>query len=129
MAPSSKAKATAESTDADLVTVGTEPAADTSGGKSVEQLVNEVLGGRYGDHDAARTRLNEEGYDAAAVLSGVNARLASGAPHAYAPTGVNLVQQVQNGEWGESKGLAQRLRGAGFSQPAINEVLTHLDKE
>lgn len=105
------------------------PVAETPGGKTVEQLVDEVLGGRYGDHDTARKRLTEEGHDTTAVISAVNSRIAGGAPHSYKPTAVGLVKQVQDGEWGGSRGLAQRLAGAGFSSTAVNEVLSHLDKE
>lgn len=105
----------------------TEPT--TSGGKTTEQLVNEVLGGRYGDHGNARKQLADEGHDAVAVLAGVNQRIAAGAPHAYKPTAVGLVKQVQDGEWGDRRGLEQRLSAAGFGQPAVTEVMNALSKE
>lgn len=101
----------------------------SSGGKTQEELVNEVLGGRYGDHDAARKLLSSQGYDASAVLAGVNLRLTQGAPHAYELSHVNLLEQVKNGEWGPSQGLKQRLQAVGFSQPVVAEVLAGLDKE
>lgn len=138
MAPSSKVAKVAKVAQEDPTPEGepTQPAEEQSTtepqgseGKTVDQLVAEVLGGRYGDHDAARNRLTEEGYDASAVLAGVNQRIAGGAPHAYKPTGVNLIQQIRDGEWGDAKGLEQRLSAAGFSQPAVSEALSKLNKE
>lgn len=105
----------------------TEP--ETSGGNNLDNLINEVLGGRYGDHNAARQRLTDEGHDATAVLAGVNRRIAGGAPHAYQVSGVHLLEQVRDGEWGEDKGLRQRLTAAGFSKPDVDKVLNQLDKE
>lgn len=139
MATSSKAKASDDNTDpssseiksAEVAPVPEQSVTEeqTTSGKSVEQLVNEVLGGRYGDHNTARKRLADEGHDVAAVMSGVNIRISAGAPHAYKPTAIGLLQQVREGEWGDSRGLAQRLTGAGFSKPAVDEVLSRLDKE
>lgn len=94
-----------------------------------KNVVEDVLGGRFGDHFSARSRLTAFGHDATAVLAAVNTRISGGAPSAYRPSAIGLLQQVQDGEWGPRKGLAQRLSGAGFGQLAVNEVLTHLDKE
>lgn len=135
MAPSGKAAKAAQE-DPTPEAEAAQPAEEesTSEARDVQyekylSLVSEVLGGRYGDHDAARNRLTEEGYDASAVLAGVNQRIAGGAPHAYKPTGVNLIQQIRDGEWGDAKGLEQRLSAAGFSQPAVSEALSKLNKE
>jgi len=133
--PTSKATSKASSDNTDPITdeapmqEQSVTESETSGDKSVEFLVDEVLGGRYGDHHAARQRLIDEGHDASAVISGVNARIAAGAPSAYKLTAVGLLKQVQDGEWGESRGLAQRLTAAGFSKPAVDEVLSRLNKE
>jgi hypothetical protein len=95
----------------------------------LDNVVEEVLGGRYGDPHTARTRLTEAGHDSSAVFAAVNERISRGAPSAYRPTAVDLLKQVQNGEWGDRRGLSRRLAAAGFGQAAINEVLTNLDKE
>jgi hypothetical protein len=107
---------------------GTEPVQEQSASEpdttqsDVSQLADEVLGGRWGEHHVARKGLADAGHDATAVLSAVNRRISAGAPSAYKPTAVGLVEQVRNGEWGPDKGLDQRLTAAGFSSAAVAEV-------
>lgn len=106
---------------------GTEPVQEQSAPESdVSQLADEVLGGRWGDHHVARKGLADAGHDATAVLSAVNRRISAGAPSAYKPTAVGLVEQVRNGEWGPDKGLDLRLTAAGFSSAAVAEVRRNL---
>ena len=98
-------------------------------GKSVGDVATEVLAGEWGDSLACRGRLDNAGYDSKAVMIAVNARLSKGAPGAYRPTPIGLLKQVQDGEWGDEKGLLSRLAGAGFSAAVVAEVLRNLRKD
>lgn len=92
---------------------------------AIEGLAEEVLGGRWGDHHSARIALTEAGHEASKVLTRVNQRIAGGAPSAYPAETINLLQEVQDGEWGPEKGLYQRLTAAGFSPAAVEAVRRH----
>lgn len=98
-------------------------------GKSVDDIAGEVLAGNWGDSLACRGRLDGAGYDSKAVMVRVNERLSKGAPGAYRPSPIGLLKQVQDGEWGDEKGIVPRLAGAGFSAAVVAEVVRNLHKD
>lgn len=91
--------------------------------KSVDVVANEVLRGSWGSYDGLRDRLGDAGYNATEILTKVNYRLSRGAPSAYRASAFELAQQVQNGEWGEERGLQRRLESAGLSSVDAMSVL------
>jgi hypothetical protein len=135
--PSRKDKAPDEQPPSDPTTTTETPDENTPEQSSAQQseqmqvdlLAQEVLNGQWGDHMTARKRLTDAGHNASAIFTRVNARLANGAPSAYRPTAVGLVQQVKDGEWGAEKGLSQRLTGARFNSLVVAEVMEQLKKD
>lgn len=95
---------------------------------SLGNVVEDVLGGQFGDHFVARSRLKEAGHNPQVVMTAVNKRLSKGSPSAYRPSALGLLKAVKDGEWGDQKGLPQRLAGAGFNQTVINEVMANIEK-
>jgi hypothetical protein len=97
--------------------------------KAIEELASEVLRGHWGDYSVSRSRLNDAGHDSSVVLAAVNRRMAGGAPAAYRPTSIELLNQVRMGEWGTDRGLRERLNGAGFSAAVVEDVLRTLARD
>lgn len=89
-------------------------------GKSIDQLVDEVLRGEWGNDPDRRARLQAAGYDASAVQSAVNQRLSGGAPSGGPSQSVReLAAQVIRGEWGNGDERRRRLTNAGFNYDAV----------
>jgi len=96
--------------------------------KSVAELANDVLHGRFGDFNVVRKNLDDAGVDSSAVLTLVNDRLSRGAPSAYRPNVDHVLDSARRGEWGE-KNIGLRVRAAGFSQLDSEHVETTLNQE
>lgn len=90
--------------------------------KEVSVVVDEVLRGLWGSYDGLREKLTEQGYDASEVFTGVNTRLAKGAPSAFKPSLFQIADSVKRGEWGSSEGLEARLRSAGFNPTDVKST-------
>jgi len=118
-----KAKAEEKITEDKTTETATAVEETTNTESNVDQIAHEVLTGVWGSYDGLRDRLSEAGHDASAVFTKVNQRLTRGAPSAYKPSALDLAEQVQNGEWGEEKGLKQRLAAAGFASPTAYSAL------
>lgn len=103
---------------------GTAPTPSTppsSGGKSIAQLADEVIAGKWGTNPSRASRLKAAGYDAAAVQAEVNRKLGGGgtpAPPA-GKTNAQLAQEVLNGSWGVNPDRKNRLQAAGYNYDAV----------
>jgi hypothetical protein len=105
-----------------------QPAPETVGDKSVAELANDVLHGRFGDFNVVRENLDKAGADTTAVLTLVNDRLAHGAPSSYRPNISQVLESAKLGEWGD-KNHALRIRGAGYSEADALHVESQLNQE
>lgn len=100
--------------------------------KSVEQLAQEVLAGKWGNGVTRSTELTAAGYDYAEVQAAVNAALAAqakddaGGGQNCAPLD-EIARAVIRGEWGNGANRRNRLYSAGYNydevQQRVNEIL------
>jgi hypothetical protein len=100
----------------------TPPPPPVSGGKSVSQLADEVIAGKWGNGDVRKARLRAAGYDSAAVQAEVNRKLGAGssAPPPSAGKSVGeLAQEVLEGRWGNGDDRRNRLTAAGHDYNAV----------
>lgn len=94
--------------------------------KSIEQLADEVIQGKWGVNPDRAINLANAGYDYNAVQNLVNQRL-GGAVVAQPSVNNDIVQQVLAGSWGNGDDRIVRLQRAGYDynavQNAVNEAL------
>lgn len=97
-------------------------------GKSISELAQEVLDGKWGNNPDRANRLRAAGYDPAAVQSAVNARLGGGAPAAHRASLTEVARQVIAGQWGNNPIRRQRLEGAGYNYASVQAEVNRLLK-
>lgn len=95
-------------------------------GKTVEQIAQEVLEGKWGNGDDRRSRLTAAGYDYNAVQTEVNRRLGAGAPAAHKKSVDEVAHEVIRGLWGNGAIRRQRLEGAGYNYDAVQRRVNQL---
>jgi len=111
------------------------PKYDTSGGtvtnspstgKSVAEVAQEVLAGKWGNGDARKTALTNAGYDYAAVQAAVN-QLVNGKTTTPSKSVEEVAKEVINGKWGNGDARKTALENAGYNysevQAKVNELL------
>jgi hypothetical protein len=98
-----------------------------AGGKSIAQIADEVIAGKWSNGDTRRHRLQEAGYNADAVQAEVNRKLAGGdAPSKPTPTRKSLDQiasEVLAGQWSNGDERKRRLREAGYDYDAVQVIV------
>lgn len=104
--------------------VPTDPATPPS--KSINELAQEVIAGKWGNGDARKQALTAAGYDADAVQAEVNRILGGGSSTPSKSIDV-IADEVIAGEWGNGDERKQRLAAAGYDvnavQARVNEKL------
>lgn len=99
-----------------------EPVVET---KTIDELAQEVLDGKWGSGDARKANLEAAGYDYNAVQAKVNELLNPPQPQ---KTIEELAQEVLNGKWGSGDKRKANLEAAGYDynavQAKVNELLT-----
>lgn len=94
----------------------------TGGGKSLDDIANEVLAGKWGNGDDRRNRLQAAGYDYNAVQALVNQKLGVGSAPAR-KSNEQVADEVIRGEWGNGDERRQRLQAAGYDYNAIQAIV------
>ncbi len=97
----------------------------SSGGKSVSQLADEVIAGKWGNGDSRRKKLEAAGYDYDAVQAEVNRRLGVGGGSSGSSESIDaLARDVIAGKYGNGdarkKALGSRYEAV---QKRVNEIL------
>ena len=95
--------------------------ATTKSTKTVDELAEEVVAGKWGNGQERINRLTAAGYDAAAVQAAVNAGL-SGGKTAAKKTVAEIAQEVILGRWGNGQERVDRLTAAGYGTDEIGEI-------
>lgn len=89
--------------------------------KTVAELANEVLAGKWGNDAERKRRLIEAGYDYEAVQNAVNEKLNP------KKSVTEIAKEVINGKWGNGAERKRRLTAAGYDynavQSRVNEIL------
>ena len=102
--------------------------------KTVDQLANEVLEGKWGSGDSRKQALTECGYDYNAVQNKVN-ELVTGKPSSSSSTITpttptktidQLAQEVLDGKWGSGDTRKKKLEAAGYDYQAVQNKVNEL---
>lgn len=104
---------------------GTPPAPPSSGGKSISQVADEVIAGKWGNNPERAARLKTAGFDPAAVQAEVNRKLGGGgsAPAPARKTNAQIAEEVLAGKWGNGDDRRNRLTAAGYNFDAVQAVV------
>ncbi len=91
--------------------------------KTVSQLAQEVLDGKWGNGTERKEKLTAAGYDYSAVQAEVN-KLASPAKK----TNEDIAKEVLKGLWGNGAKRKQKLAAAGYDVAVIQKIVNKLAK-
>ena len=94
------------------------PAEATSPSKTVTQVAQEVIEGKWGNGNDRVSRLKAAGYDASAVQKEVN-RILAGSGSAPAKSVAVVAKEVIDGKWGNGQDRINRLTKAGYNASAV----------
>lgn len=102
--------------------------ATSSPSKSVDEIAQEVIAGKWGNGSERRERLTAAGYDYSTVQARVNEIMGGGSASATPAKSVDEVaQEVIAGKWGNGSDRKDRLTAAGYDysqvQARVNELL------
>lgn len=92
------------------------------GGKSISELADEVIAGKWGNNPQRAHALRAAGYDPAAVQAEVNRKLGGGGAPAR-KTNEQLADEVLRGLWGNGDERRRRLTEAGYNYDAVQTVV------
>lgn len=94
----------------------------TTDKKSVDELAQEVINGKWGDGEDRKKRLEKAGYDYDAVQYRVNEMLVSDNKDV-----TEIAKEVINGEWGNGEDRKNKLEQSGYDydevQAKVNQLL------
>lgn len=92
--------------------------------KSVDELAQEVIAGKWGTGDARKSALKKAGYDYDSVQKRVNEILSVSTPQKSV---TEVAKEVIAGKWGVGNDRKKRLKAAGYDyakvQKKVNELL------
>ena len=101
---------------------GSKPASGT-GKKTVAQLADEVLAGKWGNGADRKSRLTAAGYDYDAVQNAVNAKLSG---QKAKKSNTEIAKEVIAGKWGNGADRRKRLEAAGYNYAAVQAIVNKL---
>lgn len=84
--------------------------------KSIDEIVNEVISGAWGDGDSRKIALANAGYDYQAVQNRVNEILAPAKKSVE-----EIAREVVAGKWGDGDDRKNRLTASGYNYTAVQE--------
>jgi CW_7 repeat/N-acetylmuramoyl-L-alanine amidase len=97
------------------------------GKKSISEIADEVIQGKWGNGDTRRFRLQQAGYDAAAVQNEVNRKLGGGdhtpPPAPARKSNDEIASEVLAGAWGNGDDRRNRLQQAGYNYDEIQRIV------
>lgn len=100
------------------------PVPPSPGGKSISEIAEEVIAGKWGNNPERANRLRAAGYDSSVVQAEVNRKVGGnvgGVP--TRKTNEQLAQEVLNGAWGNGDERERRLTAAGYNYQAVQTVV------
>lgn len=102
---------------------GGAPAPSGGSRPSFEQVVADVIAGKYGNGEERARRVSAAGQDYNAVRAEVNRRLGGGAPASTKKSNAQIAQEVRAGLWGNGDDRRLRLGAAGYDYNAIQAII------
>ena len=88
--------------------------------KSVDQIADEVIAGRWGNGAERKNRLEAAGYNYAEVQRAVNAKIGT------KKSDEEIAREVVAGKWGNGAERRNRLEAAGYNYQAIQKIVNSL---
>lgn len=92
--------------------------------KSIDELAQEVLNGKWGNGSDRRKRLEAAGYNYTAVQAKVNQLLYGKKPQTKSID--ELAREVIRGDWGNGEERKRRLTAAGYDYKAVQKRINEL---
>lgn len=92
--------------------------------KSISQLADEVIAGKWGNGSERKERLTQAGYDYNAVQAKVNEKLNGKKP--VKKSNETIAKEVINGQWGNGSERKKRLTQAGYDYNAIQSIVNRM---
>ena len=102
--------------------------------KSVTELAQEVIQGKWGNGTARKTSLTKAGYDYNAVQAEVNrlvkgqAKVATPSPAPKKKTNEEIAKEVIAGKWGNGAVRKKKLTDAGYNYSVIQKLVNKMLK-
>lgn len=93
--------------------------------KTIAQLADEVIAGKWGNGDDRKNRLTKAGYNYNAVQAKVNEKLYGSKP---SKSNEAIAKEVIAGKWGNGADRKKRLTDAGYNYDAIQSIVNRLCK-
>lgn len=93
--------------------------------KSVDELAQEVISGKWGSGDARKTALKNAGYDYAAVQKRVNEVLSGSSGKKSV---IEIAKEVIAGKWGNGEERKKKLQAAGYDPSEVQKKVNELMK-
>ena len=91
----------------------------TSGNKTVSEIADEVIAGKWGNGDARKNALTAAGYDYSEVQAAVNAKVSGGNSASAKKSNAEIAKEVIAGKWGNGNDRKAKLEAAGYDYDAI----------
>lgn len=93
--------------------------------KTVSQLAQEIIDGKWGNGQERKEKLTQAGYDYNAVQAEVN-KLAKSAAVPTKKSNEEIAREVIAGKWGNGAERKQRLTAAGYNYSDIQKIVNKL---
>ena len=87
--------------------------------KSVSQVADEVIAGKWGNGDARKNALEAAGYNYSEVQAAVNAKLSGGGSAPAKKSNSEIAKEVIAGKWGNGDDRKKKLQAAGYDYNAV----------
>ena len=111
--------------DNENVSDGSAPA---TGAKTVDEIVKEVINGKWGNGNDRKRRLTAAGYDYSVIQNRVN-ELVSSKTSTPAKSVDELAKEVLAGKWGNGDARKTVLTNAGYDYVKVQERVNELVKQ
>lgn len=94
--------------------------------KTVEQLAQEVLAGKWGNGEARKTALKKAGYDYTKVQAAVNKLVAGKTTVTPKKTNQQIAKEVIAGKWGNGATRKKQLTESGYDYNTIQKLVNKM---
>lgn len=96
--------------------------------KSVDQIAQEVIAGKWGNGVNRREKLTAAGYDYNTIQKKVNELVSGKTAPAPKKTVSEIAREVINGDWGNGTERKKRLEAAGYDYSAVQKEVNRILK-
>ena len=96
--------------------------------KSVSQIADEVIAGKWGNGSDRKKKLEAAGYNYSAVQAEVNKQLGSGKTASSKKSVDTIAKEVIAGKWGNGNDRKKKLEAAGYNYSAVQKRVNQMLK-